>query len=111
MTPSEERLQRYRQIEREADALGRLIGVHRLTISQQLKIEEMTPALDGWTTLTDKDGADVKIPRRSLPLIAAAVCEMDNNPIPFPRTRGELDAILDRLDSEGIAAASLAFGR
>jgi hypothetical protein len=44
MTPTEERLNRYRQIEREADALGRLIGVHRLKISQQLKIEEMTPA-------------------------------------------------------------------
>jgi hypothetical protein len=30
MTPSEERLQRYSQIEREADALGRVIGVKRL---------------------------------------------------------------------------------
>jgi hypothetical protein len=64
MTPSDERLQRYSRIEREADALGLLIGVHRLKTSQQFKIEEMTPALDGTTTLTDKDGAEVKIPRR-----------------------------------------------
>jgi hypothetical protein len=45
MTPSEERLQRYSQIEREADALGRIIGVHRLKISQQLKISEFTASI------------------------------------------------------------------
>jgi hypothetical protein len=111
VTPSEERIQRYSQIEREADGLGRLIGVRRLKISQQIKVEEMTPALDGTTTLTDKDGIERKIPRRSLPMIAAAVCEVDNNPIPFPRNRGELDSVMDMLDGEGFAAASIAFGR
>jgi hypothetical protein len=111
MTPSEERINRYIEIAREADAVGRLIGVKRLKISQQLKIEEMTPALDGSATLTTPDGQEMKIPRRSIPMIAAAVCEIDNVPIPFPRTRGELDAMMDRLDSEGFAAAAAAFGK
>jgi hypothetical protein len=47
-----------------------------------------------------------------LPLqVAAAVCEIDGIRIPFPRSRGELDAIYDRLDGEGVAAASVAFAR
>jgi hypothetical protein len=88
-----------------------VIGVKRLKISLQLKVEEMTPGLEGSTTLEDKDGRELKIPRRSLPMIAAAVCEIDNIPIPFPRTRGELDSMMDVLDGEGFAAAAVAFGR
>jgi hypothetical protein len=38
VTPSEERVARYTEIAREADELGRLIGVKRLKISQQIKI-------------------------------------------------------------------------
>jgi hypothetical protein len=41
-------------------------------------------------------------------LIAASVCMIDEARISFPRTRGELDAIYDRLDAEGMAAATKA---
>jgi hypothetical protein len=115
MTPSEELIGRYARVEREADALGRLITVRKLRISQQTKISEMTPGLDGEAemVMTGEDGVEktVRIARRGLMLVAASVCEIDQIPIPFARNRGELDAIADRLDEEGLAAAMKALMR
>jgi hypothetical protein len=116
VTPSEEIVQRYAKIEREADSVGRLIGVRRLRPSQQTRIAEMTPGLDGDTemrVLDEMTGAEktISISRRLQITLAASVCEIDNNPIPFPRTRGELDAIYDRLDKEGVEAAMIAYAR
>lgn len=104
MLASEELTSRYSKIERAPDDLGRVIGVRRLKLSQQIKINEMTPALDGETELVGDNGT-TRVSRRSLPLIAASVCEIDDVPVPFPRNRGELDAIMDRLDEEGLLAA------
>lgn len=84
---------RYTKVEREADAFGRIIGVHRLKLSQHVMLEEMAPSGKGSVTL------------------AAMVCEIDQIPIPFPKTRGELNAILDRLDVEGLDAANTAWKR
>ena len=108
MTPSEEKIARYTKIERASDEFGRVIGVHHLRLSQILKVEEMTPALDGASASTDEDGEKIEIPKRTIPFLAAMVCEIDGTPIPFPRNRGELDAILDRLDNEGVRAANAA---
>lgn len=110
MTPSEEITSRYNRVERESDARGRIIGVRKLKVSQQLRVAEMTPGLEGLSeiSITDKETGEertVKMDRRSIPLLAASVCEIDRVPIPFPKTRGELDAIMDSLDEDGIAAA------
>ena len=104
MTPTEEYVSRYKKIERCADKLGRSIVVGRLRISQQIRISEMTPGLDGDTEITSSEGNTVFIPRRALPLLAASVRDIDGSPIPFPRTRAELDAIMDRLEEPGFAA-------
>lgn len=96
-TASEEILARYAQIERESDTLGRLIGVRRLRPAQQMRIAE----------LVDTERASAM----AVFNIAAAVCEIDGQMIPFPRTRPEIDAIMDRLDQEGIQAASAALER
>lgn len=93
MISSQEAIDRYKKIERRSDALGRVIGVKRLKLSQQLRIEEFAPT-DGKTYL---------------PMLAAAVVEIDDQKIPFPKNRAELDAIMDRLDSEGITAAAEAW--
>jgi hypothetical protein len=116
LTPSEEFIQRYSRVEREADALGRLIGVRRLKPSQSTKVIEFTPNLEGEVEMRvfdEKIGEEktIQIQRRFQMTIAAAVCEMDNIPIPFARNRGELDAIYDRLDNEGIEAAMIAYSR
>jgi hypothetical protein len=116
MTPSEEFVVRYSKVERQADALGRLIGVRRLRPSQQTKVNEMTPGLTGddeVSVFDEKTGAEttMKTPRRLQMTIAAAVCEIDQIPIPFARNRGELDSIYDRLDREGMHAAMEAFWR
>lgn len=116
LTPSEEFIQRYSRVEREPDALGRLIGVRRLKPSQQTKVTEMTPGLDGevdMRVLDEKTGEEktIKVSRRFNMVMAASVCEIDGIPYPFAKTRGELDAIYDRLDNEGIEAAMVAYAK
>ena len=117
MTASQEilaRQERYNRIERATDSTGRMIGVRRLKPSQQLRVQEMAPGLDGAVSVTveSADGNRViEIPRNSPLVIAASVCEIDSSPIPFAKSRAELDAILDRLDTEGLAAAGEALAK
>jgi len=88
---------RYATVEREMDGFGRSIGVKRPRPSQMLKIAELTDVK------TNED--------RAVFNIAAAVCEIDGKPIPFPKTRAELDSMVDLLDSEGMSAAATAMSR
>jgi hypothetical protein len=110
-TESEVKLARYSQVEREADTLGRVIGVRRLKPSEQTKVAGYCADLTGSEEILSDTGEKLLIPHRMPLLIAAAVCEIDGVRIPFPRNRGELDAIYDRLDVEGLSAASTAMGR
>lgn len=115
MTPSEEFINRYARVEREADAIGRIVGVRKLRISQQTRVSEMTPGLEGESevVMSDESGSPktVRIARRTQMLIAAAVVEIDGINIIFPRSRGDLDAIADKLDEEGLVAAMIAYAR
>lgn len=118
MTPSEEIIQRYARIERAADSFGRLIGVRKLKVSQQTKVSEWTPGLDGVTEIvlpsdpkTGEPERTVSIARRAQMLVVASVCEIDSIMRPFPRNRGELDALADALDEEGLVAAMTAYAR
>jgi hypothetical protein len=105
------RAAKYNRIEFHPDELGRLIGVKQLKLSEQLKIQEMAPGLEGSTLTEGEDGKMIELPK-TLPLImAASVRKIDDQDIPFPRDRRSLDAILDRLDSEGLAAAGAALGK
>jgi len=111
-TESEVRLQRYRQVEREADAMGRLIGVRRLKPSEQGRLQGMTSDLGGQEEVENSETGEImKVSHKAPYFIAAAVCEIDGVHITFPRHRGELDAIYDRLDIEGISAAATALAR
>lgn len=111
-TESEIILARYRVVERETDACGRLIGVRRLKPSEQTKVAGMTADLTGSDEVIDpKSGEKILVPHRLPLMVAASVCEINGHPIPFSRTRGELDAIYDRLDAEGITAAGVAATR
>ena len=103
------RATKYNRVERVSDSLGRVIGVRRLKPSQQLRVEEYSSDLTGSQTFTDEEtGKTVEVPRRTILFYAAAVCEIDDTPIPFPKNRGELDAVLDTLDDEGLTAVSAA---
>lgn len=92
MTPSEEIINRYKPSDAEADAFGRLIRVRRLRMSEHVKLDEMGEGLAS----------------RGPAVLAAMVCEIDGTHITFPKNRGELNAILDSLDIEGIEAANKA---
>lgn len=110
-TESEVIKARYSTVEKEADALGRVIGVRRLKPSEQTKVAGMCSDLIGGDEVTSESGEKVMIPHRLPLLIASAVCLINDSPIPFPRSRGELDAVFDRLDAEGLAAAGKAMAR
>ena len=106
-TQSEEILQRYRHIEREADSRGRIIGIRRLRPSEQSKIVGLTPDLGGYDLLPntqDETAPAARLSHRMPLLMAASVCEIDGNPIAFPRNRAELDSVYDQLDGEGLEA-------
>ncbi|WP_024517072.1 hypothetical protein [Bradyrhizobium sp. Tv2a-2] len=111
LTESEIRLQRYKQVEREADAWGRVIGVRRLKPSEQTKAASFTADVTGYDEVTTEQGLKLAIPHRTPLMVVASVCEIDGAQIPFPRSRAELDAMYDRLDEEGLAAASRAVAK
>jgi hypothetical protein len=103
------RLARYRQIERETDVFGRRIGVRRLRPSEQGRLQGMTADLSGTEDVENPETHELmRVSHKTPYFIAAAVCEVDGRPVPFPRNRGELDAIYDSLDIEGITAAAKA---
>jgi hypothetical protein len=103
---------RYSQVERESDSLGRIIGVRRLKLSEQSRLTAMTPDLGGLDEIQNPEtGITQLVAQRSQYFIVAMVCEINNAPIPFARNRGELDAIFDRLDKEGMMAAAVATSR
>jgi hypothetical protein len=113
--PSNEYADRYSHIEREADSQGRIWGVGRLRVSQQIRVMEMTPNLEGYTENVAFDANGNKqtyqVPRRSLPMLAAAVREVDGKKIMFPQSRAHLDAIMDQLDEHGFSAVITASNR
>lgn len=111
MSKSEEikaRAARYNRIERIDDAWGRVIGIKRLKPSQQVRVQEMCPGLDGNTTIVADDGSSFELPKIAPMMMAAHVVEIDGDPWPFPKTRSDLDLIFDTLDGEGLTAVSKA---
>ncbi len=71
----------------------------------------MTAGLSGDVEATSADGEEVHVPYRLPFIVAASVRMIDGEHIPFPRSRGELDAIYDSLDIEGLVAACKALGK
>lgn len=99
------RREKYEKITKVADSLGRVIGFRPLKPSEAVRVREMAPALDGMETVVDEaTGRRFEIPKAMPLTIAASVREIDGHPFAFPRSRGELDAVLDLLDDEGMLA-------
>ncbi len=97
LTPAEEYTLRYTRTERESDALGRVIVVRRLKPSQEVHLR----ALAG----TDDEAIFQPL------FVAASVVSLDGAPMTFPKSRAELDAVLDALDKEGLNAGIVALMR
>lgn len=108
-TETEVKLARYGERVKKADKLGRIISVGRLKPSEQVRISQYTSELTGYDEMTNDKGDMVRIPHRLPLIIAASVRMIDDAHISFVRNRGELDAIYDRLDKEGLRAAGEAF--
>jgi hypothetical protein len=79
------------RIEYGVDALGRKLGVARLTTSVRRRVIKAISAEQG-----QKDGY--------FTLAATACCcvSIDGAPVPFPGSELQIDALIDRLESEGL---------
>ena len=88
-------LDRYNKVEKTADKVGRIIVCGRLRPSQELAVIRMADSQDSYVQLVSR--------------VAASVRKIDDSVFTFPRNRGELDAVIDGLDAEGIEAAMTAF--
>lgn len=95
MKTSDEIKARYTSITRVADSRGRQIGICRLKVAQQARLMEFTESRE--PTLM------------AIMIAAASVREIDGLAISFPRTRAELDATLDVLDTEGLEVVAPAY--
>ncbi|MCJ2084602.1 hypothetical protein MKK88_01145 [Methylobacterium sp. E-005] len=96
-TASEEILARYKKREIETDEFGRAITVRRLRPAEQVTLMRM---------------ADTEVAQAiNAMTVGAAVCKIDDLDYTFPRSVGELDAVLNVLDEEGLAAATKAYIR
>lgn len=111
-TESEVKLARYSQKEKEVDKFDRIIVVRRLKPSERLKVSGMAADnFSGGDKIKNAEGEDYEVPHVLGLIVAASVCQIDEMHIPFPRNIGELMAIYDRLDIEGIEAAGKAMMR
>lgn len=88
------------------DELGRVIVVRQLEPDEADRIVEYTAGINGYEQY--REG---RIPHRLPFMIAASVRMINEENIPFPRNRGELDAIYDRLDIKGLVAATAAYAK
>ncbi len=91
---------RHGKIEYETDAFGRKIGVRWLGPLQRNALSRI---------VGNDDIENMGVMNTYLP--AYAVAEIDGDPVAPPTSRLELDAILAKLDDEGLLAAAKAIGR
>jgi hypothetical protein len=87
------------RIEYEVDAIGRRIGVRKLNFHGHYRLAKLLGQNSGNPAMmTDA-------------MMAASVVEIDGDPIPMPGTELQLEALMQRLDFHGVAAAATAMGR
>lgn len=87
------------RVEYEIDAAGRRIGVKKLNFRDHYKLAKLL-------------GQDSNNPAvMTDAMMTASVVEIDGDSIPTPGTELQLEALMQRLDFHGIAAASKAMGR
>jgi hypothetical protein len=86
-------------IEYELDKRGRRVGVKKLTFHDHYKMSKLLGQFSAnGTAMNDA-------------LMAASVVEIDGEPIPRAGTELQLEAIMIRLDWDGVAAATAALMR
>lgn len=77
------------------DALGRRLGIVRVSAALRRRVLKAMSAENG-----DK-------PQLFIMALAAASCvEIDGERVPFPTTERQIDALIDRLEQEGLNAIS-----
>lgn len=87
------------RIEYEIDAIGRRIGVRKLNFKDHYRLAKLLGQESGNpAAMTDA-------------MMASSVVEIDGDPVPKPGTELQLEALMQRLDFHGVAAAATAMSR
>lgn len=92
-TPTQRVLQDANRIVYGTDVTGRRLGVIRISASLRRRVLKAMTAENG-----EKSGLVV------MATLACACVEIDHKPVLFPRTELQIDALIDRLEQEGINA-------
>lgn len=81
------------------DSFGRIIKVRAITALQRMRMFEAIGALSR---------NEMYLGHASL---ACSVVSIDGEPVRFPGSKREVEALVDRLDNEGLAAAGVALAK
>lgn len=87
-------------IEYEVDKRGRRIGVKKLTYIQIHRLKKIVGAETA-----------ANIPAFTDVVVACSVAEIDGDPVPWPGTNLQIEALITRIDLDGLAAINEAFER
>ena len=96
-TPSEQIVKAANFTDTITDPVGRALAVRRLNALDKLRMLEVVGPENS------RNEAFLGIAT-----VACHVTAIDGDPVAFPRTRGQLDALVQRLDDHGIAAVASA---
>jgi hypothetical protein len=94
VSPSQAIVQDANRVEYVTDKLGRRLGVKRVSASLRRRVLKAMSAANG-----DKPQL------LFMAMIACACVSIDDAPVPFPTTELQIDALIDRLEQEGLDAA------
>jgi len=97
-TPTQEIVEDANRVVYVEDALGRRLGVRKVTHSIRRRVVKAISA--------DQAG---KPQYMGMVMLAAACCEIDGDPVRLPSNEIQFDALIDRLDEEGSKAIGKAY--
>lgn len=97
VTPSQAIVNDANRIEYTTDSLGRRLGVKRMSASLKRRVLKALSA--------PSCGKDELL---FMAMVACSCVEIDGQPVPFPTTELQVDALIDRLEQEGLSAIGIA---
>ena len=95
-TPTQQVVEDANRVEYTTDALGRTLGVTRLNAKLRRRVVK---------ALSPSQGE--KSQYLFMAMISCACVSIDGTPVPFPTSELQIDALIDRLEQEGMDAIGL----
>lgn len=98
MTPVEKIVRDASRVDEVRDALGRRLGLRRLTALDRLRLFKAVGS-----------GLAENAAYLGMGMVAISVTSIDDVPVPTPASEAQLEALIAKLGDEGLEAASVMF--